>query len=60
VVFDGSGHVISVTFRDFEGDADVKGEVLSALQRMAASESLPSNMVGGRPWVVRLYAHAAG
>jgi hypothetical protein len=59
-VFDTSGHVEHVAFDNFEGDPEIKGEVAQALARMAASENIPANMANGRPWVVRLSAHAPG
>jgi hypothetical protein len=57
-VFDPSGHVKSVSFQNFEGDSDVKAEIIKSLQQMAASENIPADMENGKPWVVRVAARA--
>jgi hypothetical protein len=59
-VFDGSGHVENVQFQNFEGDNEARDEVIRALSRLAASESIPAKAANGKPWVVRLNAHAQG
>jgi hypothetical protein len=61
IIIDRSGHAVSVTLRDFDGDPEVKTEIEHALQRFAASEGFPENMTNnGIPWVVRISAHARG
>ena len=59
-VFDAAGHVEHVSFENFDGDPDVREEVVRVLSRMAASETIPANMANGKPWVVRLAARAPG
>ena len=59
-VFDAAGHVEHVAFQNFDGDPDIREEVVRVLSRMAASENIPANMANGKPWVVRLAAHAPG
>jgi hypothetical protein len=61
LVFDTSGHVKNVAIQSFDGDPDVRAEVTQALSHMAAAEGFPADMAnGGKPWVVRLTAHAPG
>lgn len=59
-VFDQYGHVQNVNFENFTGDDDARDAVVRALQRMAASEPIPADMENGKPWVVRINAHAPG
>ena len=59
-VFDPSGHVENVTFQNFDGDSDIRQEMVRVLAHIAASENIPANMANGRPWVVRVAAHAPG
>jgi hypothetical protein len=59
-IIDASGHLQHVTFENFEGDADIREEVVRALSRITANESIPSDMTNGKPWVLRLHAHAPG
>jgi hypothetical protein len=57
-IFDSAGHVTSVSFQSFEGDTDVKAEIIKTLKQMAASENIPADMENGKPWVVRVAARA--
>jgi periplasmic protein TonB len=59
-VFDQYGRVQNVNFENFEGDAETRDAVVRALARVAASESIPADMQNGKPWVVRINAHAPG
>jgi hypothetical protein len=59
-VFDQYGRVQNVSFQDFDGDAETREAVIRALARVAASESIPADMQNGKPWVVRINAHAPG
>jgi protein TonB len=59
-VFDQEGRVQNVTFQNFDGDADTREAVIRALARVAASEAIPADMQNGKPWVVRINAHAPG
>jgi hypothetical protein len=61
IVIDKSGHAVSVTLKDFDGDPEVKHEIERALQRFATSQGFPDDMTNnGIPWVVRISAHARG
>jgi periplasmic protein TonB len=59
-VFDQYGHIQNVTFQSFDGDADAREAVARALGRVAASEPIPALFQNGKPWVVRINAHAPG
>jgi hypothetical protein len=59
-VFDQYGRVQNVNFENFEGDAETREAVVRALARVAASEAIPADMQNGKPWVVRINAHAPG
>jgi hypothetical protein len=59
-VFDQYGHVQNVTFQSFDGDAETREAVIRALASVAASEAIPADMENGKPWVVRINAHAPG
>jgi hypothetical protein len=60
IVFDGSGHVEHAQIQNFEGDNDVREEVVRMLSRMATNEAIPANAANGKAWIVRLSSHAPG